>query len=243
MTTRLQAEWQRLYAPMPGPAREGEGLIDAQGQVRAMVLALGQAADWSVMARVWQGVQADLGWPAPAIAVSGSDAYQLWFSLARAVPAAQAHALLQALCARYLADVQASRLSLLPEPDAAAAGAWRHADPVPTCMADGECWSAFVAPDLAPVFVDTPWLDFPPSLDGQADLLARLHSISPTDLQRLAPVADAMAVLPLPLETVAPAAPAATALHTDPRQFLLAAMNNPELDWALRIEAAKALLP
>ncbi len=240
MTSRLQAEWQRLYAPTPGPAREGEGLIDAQGQVRALVLALGPAADWSVMARVWQGVQADLGWPAPAIAVSGSDACQLWFSLARAVPAAQAHALLQALCARYLADVQASRLGLMPQADGASSGGWRHADPVPTCMADGERWSAFVAPDLAPVFVDTPWLDFPPSLEGQADLLARLHSISPSDLQRLAPVVVSEAPAAPPAETVPSAA---TAFQTDPRQFLLAAMNNPALDWALRIEAAKALLP
>lgn len=236
MSTRLQAEWQRLYAPSPGPAREGEGLIDAQGQVRALVLALGQAADWALMSRVWQGVQTDMGWPAPAIAVSGSDAYQLWFSLARAVPVAQAQGVLRALCARYLADVQAARLCLLPELNPSSSGGVRHADPVPACMPDGECWSAFVAPDLAPVFVDTPWLDFPPSQDGQADLLARLNSISPGDLQRLFASAPVAAVSEPPAGASSPGQP-------DPRQFLLDAMNNPALDWALRIEAAKALLP
>ena len=32
----------------------------------------------------------------------------------------------------------------------------------------------FVAPDLAALFADEPWLDLPPSSDAQADLLARL---------------------------------------------------------------------
>ena len=39
-----------------------------------------------------------------------------------------------------------------------------------------EHWSAFVAPDLAHIFNDTPWLDLPPNLEGQAELLARLKA-------------------------------------------------------------------
>ncbi|MEK8028292.1 hypothetical protein [Pseudaquabacterium rugosum] len=43
---------------------------------------------------------------------------------------------------------------------------------------DGEPrWSAFVAPDLAPLFSDTPWLDLPPGDDGQARLLAALRPV------------------------------------------------------------------
>ncbi len=232
-------------------AASAEGLISADGQVRALVLALGQPADWSLVAAVWQGVQADWAWPAPAIAVSGDGAYQLWFSLAQAMPAAQARAVLDALCMRYLAKVQAARLSLWPMADASSPSGWRHADPVPACMPQGECWSAFVAPDLAPVFADTPWLDIPPSLDGQADLLSRHKPIALTDLQgilvRIAPVASGAAnaggsamsmAAPAHAPTHAPTDP-----QSDPRQFLLDAMNNPALDWALRIEAAKALLP
>jgi hypothetical protein len=236
--TRLQAEWLRLFGVSPAP-NAGE-LIGADGQVRAMVLALGQPADWSLVAAVWQGVQADLGWPAPAIAVSGTEAYQLWFSLAQAVPAAEAHAVLEALCARHLVGVHPSRLSLWPAPDAASPSGWRHADPVPACMPNGACWSAFVAPDLAPVFADTPWLDLPPGLDGQADLLSRHKSIPQRDLHRIQVRAEPAAAN---AGDLAPALLVPTSAQTDPRQFLLDAMNNPALDWALRIEAAKALLP
>jgi len=240
--SRLQTEWRRLFAVSPvasgADVASAQGLISADGQVRALVLALGQPADWSLVAAVWQGVQADGAWPAPAIAVSGDGAYQLWFSLAQAMPAAQARAVLEALCKRYLAKVQAGRLRLWPMADASSPSGWRHADPVPACMPQGDCWSAFVAPDLAPVFADTPWLDIPPSLDGQADLLSRHKPIALTDLQgilvRNEPVVSGA------MNAGAPAMPAVG--QTDPRQFLLDAMNNPALDWALRIEAAKALL-
>jgi hypothetical protein len=36
-----------------------------------MVLELARPAEWPPLARVWQAVQAELGLPAPAIAVSG----------------------------------------------------------------------------------------------------------------------------------------------------------------------------
>ena len=65
-------------------------------------LALARPADWEVLGRVWKGVQDELGWPAPGIAVSGTDACQLWFSLADPLPPAQAHALLERLRLRYL---------------------------------------------------------------------------------------------------------------------------------------------
>ena len=91
------------------------------------------------------------------------------------------------------------------------------------------------------MFVDEPWIDVPPNPDGQAQLLAPLKSISLVEfnlaLQRLGPVAAPSA----PGLASNAAAQAATAL--DPRLFLLEVMNNDSLDLALRIEAAKALLP
>ena len=101
---RLPSEWRRLYAPtVPGSDAtaqadliDGTQLVDAQGRVRALVLQLGRPADWRALSRLWQGVQLDLAWPAPAIAVSGKDGHQLWFSLAQPVPVAQARALLTA---------------------------------------------------------------------------------------------------------------------------------------------------
>jgi hypothetical protein len=213
---RLQAELQRLYFHSP----EEPALVGADGRVRAMVLELARPASWDALGKVWRGVQADLELPAPAIAVSGIDGYQLWFSLAQPVPAAQATAFLEFLRRRYLGEIAAQRVamkaSVLP----------------PREVAPGQ-WSAFVAPDLAAVFADEPWLDLPPGDDAQADLLSRLASIKPEDLRR---AFDPAAV---PVGTATPAA----AGSSDPRRFLLGIMNDGAIELRLRIEAAKALLP
>ncbi len=241
---RLQAQWQRLFLAAGADGLDAAHWCDAQGQVRALVLELARPADWSLMARVWRGVQADLQWPAPAIAVSGVDGYQLWFALRSPVSVDQAQACLKALCARYLPEVAPQRLRQWPELDATAPGGVRHAGVVPALHQPEGVWSAFVAPDLAPVFVDTPWLDIPPGADGQADLLAQINPIAPDDWARaLAGLLPA----PAPAQMATPPGPPTTAVHlggthTDPERFLLDVMNNEAVDLALRIEAAKALL-
>lgn len=257
--TRLSQEVHRLYIPnAPGSADtepDDASLVDASGQVRAMVLALSRPADWPALARVWHGVQLELGLPAPAIAVSGKDAYQLWFSLAAPLPAAQAMAFLESLRLRYLGDIPPQRVAAMPTLDAASAQTLRHAQRVPAVQAASGLWSAFVAPDLAPVFGDEPWLDGPPNLDGQASLLARLGSIQAADFQHAldrlrpaaapaqAPAASAAAECagtdPAPVS--ARQAPAGG--WSDPQRFLLDVINNDSLAMALRIDAATALLP
>ncbi|MDB5752763.1 MAG: hypothetical protein JWP65_3184 [Ramlibacter sp.] len=215
---RLDTELHRLY---PAPA--------APGQVRAMVLELARPASWEALSRVWQGVQAELELPAPAIAVSGVDGYQLWFSLAHAVPAAEAANFLEQLRRRYLADIAPERLALHPFQGAAVT-------PPPVEARPGN-WSAFLAQDLAALFVEEPWLDLPPGLDQQAELLSRLTSIKPAELGR------ALArLLATPEAAQAPQA-AAGGAATTPKAFLLEVMNDRAAPLALRIEAAKALLP
>lgn len=215
---RLQAELQRLYAHgSHAPGRTG-----ADGRVRAMVLELARPASWDRLAAVWRGVQADLELPAPAIAVTGSEGYQLWFSLAEPVAADRAAAFLESLRRRYLGDVARDRIALQPSVLPPAEAAPGH-------------WSAFVAPDLAAVFADEPWLDLPPGPDAQADLLARLGSMKPGALERA--LGD-----PAAQPVDAPPAPAPAADGQDPRSFLLAVMNDRAVDLRLRIEAAKALL-
>ncbi|MGV3571298.1 MAG: hypothetical protein ACO1PB_11925 [Ramlibacter sp.] len=212
---RLETELQRLYgAPQGG------------GRVRAAVLELARPADWQTLARVWQGAQADLDLPPPAIAVNGRDGHQLWFSLAPSVEAAQATALLEALIAHYLHDVPPERIAMTPSA-------------APPVEVEAGRWSAFVAQDLASLFADEPWLDLPPGADAQAEMLSRLKSIQPEALERALERLSAAAVPP----PAAVAAPAPAPDASDPRRFLLSVMNDPAVDLRLRIEAAKALLP
>lgn len=273
---RLNTEQHRLYglggagpddssggSPRPDVPRH----IDAAGPVRAMVLELAAPADWAATCAVWHGVQADLDLPAPAIAVNGRDGYQLWFSLGAPVPAALAMAFLDGVKARYLHGTKARRVTALPwsapsEPSEPAAPAVQ----VPPRPVDSGIWSAFVAPDLAPMFADEPWLDMPPGVDGQASLLAGLNCAAPGDLeralQRLQPAADAAGNGndglrapgsgaaaaadhgdPAPVSAPHAVRPAPVGACTDPRRFLLDVMNDPTVALALRIEAAKALLP
>lgn len=232
---RLHTELSRLYL---GPTAEGDSAVDESrlftrdGLTRALVLGLTRPADWDAMSRVWQGVQADLELPAPAIAVCGAEGYQLWFSLAQPVPVAQAQAFLEWIRLRYLSTVAPRRITPWPTQSG-------HTRLVPALQADTGQWSAFVSSDLAAVFADDPSLDLPPGEDNQADLLSRLKSIQPGELQAALELLQPEAISP------PAAAPSAPTSHTsqDPRSFLLAVMNDTGVPLALRIEAAKALLP
>jgi len=221
---RLQTEIQRLY------------LTDEPARVRAAVLELAAPADWAVLGQVWRGVQSDLGLPAPAIAVSGRDGYQLWFSLSAALPAAQAAALLEGLRQRYLPGLPLKRLKTWP-----AAHADASTSPLlpPPRLAQSGQWAAFLAPDLAPVFADEPWLDTAPNEEGQADLLQGLLSIKPEVLDQ---ALNQLGAKPSASASRAEANTSQAGASSDPRQFLLRVMNDESQDMALRIEAAKALL-
>lgn len=254
--SRLSAEIRRLFLPAEAvptdAAHQAPPWADPAGRLRALVLELARPADWHLLAAVWKGVQADLQLPAPAIAVNGTDGLQLWFSVAEPLDPDRAHAFLEALRLRYLAEVPRHRVTLMPtgNPDpqvAATPPATPVPAPIPAPVGTSDHWSAFVAPDLAPLFDDTPWLDIPPGDDAQAGLLARLESIRPAQweavLRQLQPAPT------IPPETRRDAAnqpkdagkPAAC--DPDARRFLLAVMNDPAAPLALRIEAAKAVLP
>jgi hypothetical protein len=212
------------------------------------VLELVRPAGWDSLSRVWQGVQADLELPAPAIAISGSDGYQLWFSFSQPVPAGRAMAFLESLRRRYLGELPQQRIRMH------ACDASRGDAMPPAEVAPGR-WSAFVTQDLAGLFADERWLDLPPGDDAQAELLSRHQSTRPDDwaraLERLGPVdtpssarappAPAAAAPPGADATIGPAAASSRAL--DPRSFLLEVMNDPATELHLRVEAAKALLP
>ena len=235
----LDTELHRLYL-VEGTTGVSPSLVTDDGRVRAMVLELARPADWPVVSTVWQRVQSELGLPAPAIAVNGADGYQLWFSLAEPVSAAEASFFLEALRQRFLGEVVPERISMLPTET-------RHAPLIPALQPSTGLWSAFVAPDLAAIFADAPGLDLTPRAEAQAYILAPLESIKPrmfeaifdqviSDAERVSAAASKPPSIPL---VTAPAR------HddSDDMRFLTEVMNDPSVDMHLRIEAAKALLP
>lgn len=224
--SRLETEQQRLF---------GTRDTHAAGQVHAVVLELVQPSGWSELAALWQGVQADLDLPAPAIAVNGRDGYQLWLSFAQPVGIAQAQAFLEALRRRYLPDVPPERVRSYIGNEGS--GSIRPLPHLPPVQVGPERWSAFLAPDLAPVFADEPWLDHPPGADAQADLLSRMQAAGPEAFGR------ALTALSKDNEDEA-AQPVVTRAGgaSDPRSFLQSVMQDETVDLRLRIEAAKALL-
>jgi hypothetical protein len=243
-TSRLQAELQRLYLAGEAP---GDDNGSPTPLATAMQVGLSGAGAWPALSRLWQGVQADLDLPAPGIAIAGDEGYQLWFALVQPATAQEAEAFLAALCRRYLGDVPAQRIAT----SVLAPGGHGGTRLPPAEIAPGR-WSAFVAPDLAGLFAEEPWVDLRPPDDAQADLLSRLQPITPAAWKaacdRLVPgdalVAQGTGEAPPPQGRALAVAPAAApTMQQDPRRFLLEVMNDPAVDLRLRIEAAKALLP
>ena len=250
MMSAFNTEFHRLFLSSPRPEAPA-ALLDDQGRTRALVLELIAPVDTVAMGALWQGLQTELGLPAPAVAVNGRDALQLWMALAQPVSLAQARAFLDGLVARYLPALSARQWRAWPVADATLPGGVAHVAAIPAEQPGGECWSAFVSPDLAPVFAETPWLDIPPRDEAQAALLRGLSPIGPAAwAEALAQLASAA---PVPRDegaalSATPVAAASAGVGpspevTDPRAFLQAVMCDPRVPLALRIEAAKALLP
>ena len=223
---RLQSELNRLYRLQPQ--------ADAGDSVRAMVLELTRPPSWEPLSNVWRGVQAELELPAPAIAVSGTDGLQLWFSLAEPVAAGRARTFLDRVRQRFLPEIDPSRVRLMLQ-----------APQVPAEQGQSGNWSAFVAPDLAPVFDDAPWLDIAPNDEGQASLLSVIEVAKPAVFEAAMRKLDAADQAPVAsrLDDRRPPPHAeAVSCDAEARRFLRQVMHDETVALALRIEAAKALL-
>lgn len=223
---RLQSELNRLYRLQPQ--------ADAGDSVRAMVLELTRPPSWEPLSHVWRGVQAELELPAPAIAVSGTDGLQLWFSLAEPVAAGRARTFLDRVRQRFLPEIDPSRVRLMLQ-----------APQVPAEQGQSGNWSAFVAPDLAPVFDDAPWLDIAPNDEGQASLLSVIEVAKPAVFEAAMRRLDAVDQAPVAsrLDDRRPPPHAeAVSCDAEARRFLRQVMHDETVALALRIEAAKALL-
>lgn len=222
---------ERRISIDPGPA----------GAARCLVVEFRQATDWPQVASLCQGLHDDLELPLPAISVGAAGGYQLWFSLAEAIPLAQAQRFLAALRHRYLGEISESNLRLHPASEA------RSLELVPALDEATGKWSAFIDPGLGEMFMVEGGLEMAPNMDRQADLLSRIKSLSSEDVQGFIdkPESDAGSPADSTVHHAAEANPShhAGTGYSDPQSFLLAVMNDPTATTRDRIEAAKALLP
>lgn len=240
-------------------------LISSDSMVRAMIVSFERATDWERVASLYQAIQEELDLPAPALSVSGRKGYCLWFSLAEPLPVAQTQVFLDTLCRRYLSDLPVTRLECRPDTDQPGFREQAVMKLVPARHSVSGKWSAFIDPSLGSMFIDESGLEMAPILDRQANLLAGLESIKTEDFQR------ALNILQAPVESDANAslAPVERPIvlqsevatqsgidvgqrgsklrlgnsYTDPKNFLLAVMNDSSASAGQRIKAAKALLP
>lgn len=233
----LETEFHRLYL-IDDVSTVAPSLMTSDGRVRAMVIELARPADWSVVSTIWQRVQSDLDLPPPAIAVTGNDGYQLWFSLVEPVTAAEASFFLESLRQRFLSGIVPERISMLPTET-------RHAQLVPALQQSTGLWSAFVTPDLAAIFADSPGLDMSPRVEAQANVLAPLESIKASAFEAIFDqvISDVERISATVQSRTSVVPPSTKHGDSDARRFLTGVMNDQSVDMHLRIEAAKALLP
>ena len=231
---RLQREFDRLFGAPDGLA-ESIDLINEDGRVKMLVITVARSRDWPAVAGLLSALQETLGLPLPAVAVDGKAGFQLWLPLAEPVAPEAAASFLMALRRQYLGDIADADIVL--QPSLGAPGSVRR---IPALSAASDRWSAFVDPTMGGMFVEEGGLDFEPNPDRQADQLASISPIEPVDfVSALAALIASEATTPASAES---ASVPAIGRFTEPRDFLLAVMNEPSAPLALRIEAAKALL-
>ena len=178
---KLFAELSRLYLPAGvNPDQEAAlastfaggppavlNLVGTDGMVRTLVIVIGRGSDWEAVVGLCTGLQADLGWPTPAIAVAPDSGFQVWLSLAAPISLSEAGGVLLALRRKYLTDLPVSRLRCLP----GLAGGDQSISLVPAFHTESGKWSAFIDPGMGSMFKDECGLDLAPNLDRQTDML------------------------------------------------------------------------
>ena len=174
---KLLSELIRLYLLPDSPAAQGGpgpavNLVSGAGLVRAIAIpfrkAPGEDAQhWERLCTVANGLQADFGFPAPAVSVTSTGGFMLWLSLAAPVLVADAR--------RFVAGLGRLWPDTLPPADAIGLPV-----ELPPCAntATGT-WAAFIHPGMGASFADESGLDMAPPVAGQVAFLEGLDSIAP----------------------------------------------------------------
>ncbi|MFN3790333.1 hypothetical protein [Massilia sp.] len=196
---KLTAQLIRLYL-LPGlepagPAEQRSAatpLVSPEGRMRAIVVdfprAPGDASrHWEELCQVANTLQEKLGFPAPAVSISGDKSFRLWLSLREAVPVAVADRFLALLHDAWFPELrlQAARAVALP----------------PCPHGETGKWAAFIHPGMGASFAGEEGLDMAPPAAAQLAFLEGLESIAPAQFQ------EALAAMQRPSEAEAAAVP------------------------------------
>jgi hypothetical protein len=153
---KLNDQLRRLYQDAP------------DGQTRCIGLSFrrlpddGEEGHWERLCETANALQSELGWPAPAVSISGAGTYGLWLSLEKPVPVAQARELRELLSAAFCAGAAEAPPALPPCQD----------------QASGK-WAAFIHPGMGASFAGDEGLEMQPPEAGQVALLEGLEPIGP----------------------------------------------------------------
>lgn len=181
---KLISELIRLYLPpgatqaaalaqhMLGQKSTAFDLTDDIGRTRAIVIPFNKQAGfedvhWTRLCETANALQADLGFPAPAVSISGSKGFRLWLSLEAPVPVAQAQEFLHLLRQSYFPDL-ATDIDAISGPVE-----------LPPYLHQGTGkWAAFIHPGLGASFTEDAGLEMAPPLTAQVAFLEGLQSIT-----------------------------------------------------------------
>jgi hypothetical protein len=174
---KLISELMRLYLLPDSPAAQaGPGahadLVTGAGLTRAIAIPFrkapgGDSLHWERLCAVANGLQADFGFPAPAVSVASTGGFMLWLSLAAPVPVADAR--------RFVAGLGRLWPDTLPPADTI--GVPVELPPCPNAATG--TWAAFIHPGMGASFADESGLDMAPPVAGQVAFLEGLDSIAP----------------------------------------------------------------
>lgn len=196
---KLIAQLARLYLMpglAPGQQPAATPLVSDDGLTRAIVIdfprvAGDESGHWTQLCEVANTLQEKLGFPAPAVSVTGGNAFRLWLSLREAVPVADVRRFLSLLRSAYFPQLSlhaSSRVEL------------------PPCL-HGETgkWAAFIHPGMGASFAGEEGLDIAPPVAAQLAFLEGLESIAPAQFE------EALVAMHRPSEAAPPQVPVAAA--------------------------------
>lgn len=177
-------------------------LVSEDGLTRAIVIDFPRAGDdetrhWAQLCEVANALQEKLDFPAPAVSVTGGNAFRLWLSLREPVPVAHVRRFLSLLRTAYFPELPLHASSVVELP--------------PCLHRETGKWAAFIHPGMGASFAGEAGLEVSPPAAAQLAFLEGLESISPAQFE------EAMAAMHRQRE----AAPAPAPVAAPPDGLLL----------------------